>query len=49
MCCLCVHHIVACRLSSGPPIGLRTPPVGPKHVREPVRHFKRTVIAVIVL
>ena len=45
--CLCMHHIVACRLSSGPLIGLGTPPVGPKHEREHVRHFKRTVIALL--
>ena len=43
--CLCVHHVVAHRLSSGPRIGHGTPPVGPKHVREHVRHFKRFVIA----
>ena len=44
---LCVHHNVARRLSSGPPIGLRTPPVGPKHVREHVRHVIRSVIALL--
>ena len=45
--CLCMHHVVAHRLSSGPPIGLGTPPVGPKHVREHVRHVKRSVIALL--
>ena len=47
MCCLCMHHVVARRLSSGPPIGLVTPPVGPKHVKDHVRHFKRSVIALL--
>ena len=44
---LFVHHVVACRLSSGPLIGLRTPPVGPKHVREHVGHAERSVISLL--
>ena len=47
MCCLCMHHVVACRLTSGPLIGLGTPPVGPKHVRQHVRHVKRSVIVLL--